>query len=133
MSKRETVVRKSLEELATKPVSSDLSRVFGDDDIDRMAVEDGEADIDLGQGRFLDIEDLERLIPTRQRKQLVSIRLRPEVLDWYKSYGPGYQTFIGDLLAAYMKARKAPPKRTGRDTKGRDATGKPDSGLKNRV
>ncbi|PWU20212.1 MAG: 3-oxoacyl-ACP synthase [Verrucomicrobia bacterium] len=38
-------------------------------------------------------------------KPLVSIRLDPEVLDWFKKQGKGYQTRINSVLRGYVKAQ----------------------------
>lgn len=34
----------------------------------------------------------------------VSIRLDPDILDWFKAKGPGYQTRINAALRAFIKA-----------------------------
>ena len=38
-------------------------------------------------------------------KQLVSLRLDRDVLDWFKHQGKGYQTKINAILRAYVRAR----------------------------
>jgi uncharacterized protein (DUF4415 family) len=38
-------------------------------------------------------------------KQLVSIRLDRDVLDWFKRQGKGYQTKINAVLRAYVRTR----------------------------
>lgn len=38
-------------------------------------------------------------------KRAVSIRLDPDVLDWFKQEGAGYQTRINAVLRAYMNSR----------------------------
>lgn len=40
-------------------------------------------------------------------KQAVSIRLDRDVLEFFKSEGPGYQSRINAILRTYMDARKA--------------------------
>ncbi len=40
-------------------------------------------------------------------KTAVTIRLDQQVLEWFKSKGPGYQTRINALLRAYMEAHKS--------------------------
>lgn len=35
-------------------------------------------------------------------KQIVTIRLDTDMLDWFKSAGPGYQTRINQILRQYM-------------------------------
>jgi uncharacterized protein (DUF4415 family) len=39
-------------------------------------------------------------------KTAVTIRLDGQVLNWFKTKGPGYQTRINALLRAYMEAHK---------------------------
>ena len=39
-------------------------------------------------------------------KPRISIRLDPDVLEWFKSHGVGYQTRINAVLRMYMEARK---------------------------
>jgi uncharacterized protein (DUF4415 family) len=39
-------------------------------------------------------------------KQLVSIRVDSEVLDWFRRQGRGYQTKINAVLRAYMRAQR---------------------------
>jgi uncharacterized protein (DUF4415 family) len=41
-----------------------------------------------------------------EAKTAVTIRLDRQVLDWFKTKGPGYQTRINALLRAYMEAHK---------------------------
>jgi uncharacterized protein (DUF4415 family) len=40
------------------------------------------------------------------RKKLISLRVDPEVLEFFKSHGPGYQTRINAVLRAYMQVKK---------------------------
>lgn len=37
-------------------------------------------------------------------KQLVSLRIDSDVLDWFKRQGKGYQTRINAILRAYVRA-----------------------------
>ena len=39
-------------------------------------------------------------------KPLISIRLDPDVLEWFKSQGGGYQTRINAVLRMYMEANR---------------------------
>lgn len=39
-------------------------------------------------------------------KQMVSLRLDSDVLDWFKSQGKGYQTRVNAVLRAYVEAHK---------------------------
>jgi uncharacterized protein (DUF4415 family) len=49
------------------------------------------------------------------RKTLVSLRLDPEVLVWFKRQGKGYQTRINAVLRAYVKAHRE--QRSGQEKK----------------
>ena len=42
-------------------------------------------------------------------KQMVSLRLDSDVLDWFKRQGKGYQTRINAVLRAHMEAHKTGP------------------------
>jgi len=39
-------------------------------------------------------------------KALLSLRIDSEVLSWFRSQGPGYQSRMNALLRAYMEAHK---------------------------
>ena len=43
-------------------------------------------------------------LPRTARKSAISLRLDPEVLDWFRTQGPGYQTRMNAVLRAYMEA-----------------------------
>jgi uncharacterized protein (DUF4415 family) len=47
----------------------------------------------------------------RPRKQRISLRVDAEVVDWFKSKGPGYQTRMNRILRRVMREGK---KRTER-------------------
>jgi uncharacterized protein (DUF4415 family) len=42
----------------------------------------------------------------RPRKRRISLRVDTEVVDWFKSKGPGYQTRINRILRRVMKEGK---------------------------
>jgi uncharacterized protein (DUF4415 family) len=46
------------------------------------------------------------VLPEQSRKKLISLRVDPEVLDFFKSQGPGYQTRMNAVLQAYMQVKK---------------------------
>jgi uncharacterized protein (DUF4415 family) len=50
-----------------------------------------------------------RAIKWPGHKKLVSLRLDPDVLDFFKSQGKGYQTSMNAVLRAYMESRKRKP------------------------
>lgn len=41
-----------------------------------------------------------------ERKRMVTLRLDPEVLAWFRASGRGYQTRINAVLRAYVDARR---------------------------
>ena len=41
-----------------------------------------------------------------KHKKLLTLRIDSDVVEWYRSQGPGYQTRINALLRAYMEERK---------------------------
>lgn len=46
------------------------------------------------------------VLPEQSRKKLISLRVDPEVLDFFKAQGPGYQTRMNAVLQAYMQVKK---------------------------
>jgi uncharacterized protein (DUF4415 family) len=40
------------------------------------------------------------------RKQLLSLRIDADVIEWFRGQGPGYQSRMNALLRAYMEAHK---------------------------
>lgn len=46
------------------------------------------------------------VLPEQSRKKLISLRVDPEVLDFFKAQGPGYQTRMNAVLTAYMQVKK---------------------------
>ena len=43
-------------------------------------------------------------LPQSGRKAAISLRLDEEVLEWFRTRGPGYQTRMNAVLRAYMEA-----------------------------
>jgi uncharacterized protein (DUF4415 family) len=67
-----------------------------------------DSDIDYSDIPRLTAEQLARMVRLRgpRRKQAVSVRLDPEVLDWLRSKGEGYLTRINDILTNLMEAER---------------------------
>ncbi len=42
-------------------------------------------------------------------KKLLSLRIDPDVVDWFRAQGPGYQTRMNAVLRAYMRAAAKTP------------------------
>ena len=71
------------------------------------------AGLDLPEVEYHDIprltpDQLARMVRLRgpRRKQAVSVRLDPQVLDWLKSKGEGHLTRINDILTNLMEAER---------------------------
>jgi len=45
-------------------------------------------------------------VVTPAPKQLASFRLDPDVLEWFRSTGKGYQTRVNAVLRSYMEAHR---------------------------
>ena len=72
-----------------------------EDEVERLAAEDM---AELG----IDPNWMEQATVTFPRaKERVTVRLDPDVLDWLKAQGRGYQTRIKAILRAYYEAQKA--------------------------
>ena len=67
-------------------------------EVERLAeAEDGP----LPEGRESTVE-----IGLPARKQAVHMRLDADVLEWFRSHGPGYQTRINAVLRSFVQARR---------------------------
>jgi uncharacterized protein (DUF4415 family) len=73
------------------------------------------ARIDVLKNNAIDFSDIPELgkaffkratLKLPEPKTAVTIRLDRQVLNWFKTKGPGYQTRINALLRAYMEAHK---------------------------
>jgi uncharacterized protein (DUF4415 family) len=85
------------------------------DRLDRMRDED----IDFSDSPEMTAEDFARSvvrwgIAGRVKKELVTLRMDADVLEWFRALGKGYQTRINLLLRSYMNAHQETPKRAGR-------------------
>ncbi len=101
MEKKGDIVRYSAEELGGMTSETDWAKVDTTtrDEIERQADAD---DGPLPEGW----EDSVVLgIPSPKRG--VYLRLDPDVLDWFKGAGKGYQTRINKVLRAFVESRKS--------------------------
>ena len=105
MKKRQDIRRYRAEELEAlrgqEGSQTDWSRV------DRMSEEELEATItsDPDEGGFQPNWAQARLV-TPGTKKSIHLRIDPDVLEWLKSQGKGYQTRINAILRQYMDAHK---------------------------
>lgn len=102
MQKSETIVRYTDSELdemlARGEDRSDLDRV-------RALTEDElEASIDLAEEGEVDWSSLQVGLPEPKRQ--LTLRLDADVVDWFKSRGPGYQTRMNAVLRSYVDSQR---------------------------
>lgn len=53
-----------------------------------------------------DVDWSRAVVVPAQQKTPVSLRIDPDILDFFKSQGKGYQTRMNAVLRAYMEAQK---------------------------
>lgn len=97
-----TVTRRSLKE-AVKG-RTDWNRIDNQSDaeIDRAIAADPDAAPVLDSDWFADAE---LVLP--QPKRAISLRVDADVLDWYRSQGPGYLSRMNAILRGYAEAQGA--------------------------
>ena len=54
----------------------------------------------------LDIDWSQAVLVAPPRKKAISIRLDPDVLDYFKNEGPGYQRRINAVLRSYVEQKQ---------------------------
>jgi uncharacterized protein (DUF4415 family) len=100
MERKGDIVRYSAKELSRMTSKTDWAKVDATtpEEVERQANADGDL---LPEGW----EDTVILgIPAPKRG--VYLRLDPDVLDWFKKTGKGYQTRINKVLRAFVESRK---------------------------
>lgn len=90
MSERD-IVRMSLEEIRAEKSETDWERLQKEEPEN----EDSEEDFPL---------DWSRAVIMPSTKKTVTMRLDPDVLDFFRAGGKGYQTRINAVLRAFMEA-----------------------------
>jgi uncharacterized protein (DUF4415 family) len=102
--KNEHTVRFTLNNLP--PGRIDRTRVEGmsPEEIERTAL----ADLDNPPATEEELAAGELVFPTDRRKVPTYIRFDPEILEFFRSEGPGYQTRINDVLLRYVRGKLQP-------------------------
>ncbi len=100
---RKHITRVSSDEARHLKGETDYARLdaMTDDDIARAVADDPDApplDIDWTKARLV--------LPPG--KDVITLRLDRDVLDWFRSQGKGYQTRINQVLRAFYEARRNP-------------------------
>ena len=98
--KRSRIVRyKSLDDIPVKPLNRELIEM-SDEEVERRAAADPDAGI-IPPG-FWDKAELRMPL----LKQQITLRLDPDVIDWFKRTGKGYQSRMGAVLRSYVEAKR---------------------------
>lgn len=96
------IARRSLKN--REPGRTDWQRLrsMSEEDIERGAL----SDPDNPPWTEEELARAELVSPSGERKVPVSIRLDPEVIEFFKEAGPGYQSRISTVLLAYVRSRR---------------------------
>ncbi len=81
--------------IAEKRALSSPLMLEADDQVEELPIEA------LSPGHWIDA-----VMPDVSRKKLISLRVDPEVIEFFKAQGPGYQTRMNAVLQAYMQVKK---------------------------
>jgi uncharacterized protein (DUF4415 family) len=97
--KKEHITRVSAEQARRMRGKTDFAQLdaLGDDDIARAVAADPDA-------AALDTDWTKARLVLPPGKELVTLRLDRDVVDWFRKAGKGYQTRINAVLRAYKDA-----------------------------
>ncbi|GLS81091.1 BrnA antitoxin family protein [Paracoccus marinus] len=82
----------------------EIQQMTDQTDLDRLRRE-GEFEGEDEDDFEIDWDSAVLVLP--QAKKAISLRVDPDVLDFFRAEGKGYQTRMNAVLRAYMQARKA--------------------------
>ena len=80
-------------------------RSMSQQEVERLADEE--------DGTLADDWESSVIIGLPRRKQAVHIRLDVDILDWFRSQGPGYQTRINAVLRSFVDSRRKAETKSG--------------------
>ncbi len=101
MAKSASITRTTLEEAKARIARGEDRTDWAY--VDSLTEEELEASIDYEEEGYPIWETL-RAIPD-PRKQQITLRLDPEIIEFFKAEGPGYQTRMNAVLRNYMQAK----------------------------
>jgi len=96
----DTIVTRSIGDRRIDPDELKALEAMSDEEVERRAREDPDAPPLYDADSWAEAE----VLPPR--KMPVSLRLDPDILAFFKSQGPGYQTRINAVLRRYMEANQ---------------------------
>jgi uncharacterized protein (DUF4415 family) len=100
MRRKGSFVRYTADELSKLNTETDWAKV------DALTREEIERQAEADDGPLPDRWEETVVLGIPGPKRGLYLRLDPDVLDWFKAYGPGYQTRINAVLRAFVRARK---------------------------
>ena len=71
-----------------------------------MSREDIKRQAEIDEGSLPDRWEETVVLGVPGPKRRLYLRLDADVLEWFRSHGPGYQTRINAVLRAFVRARK---------------------------
>jgi uncharacterized protein (DUF4415 family) len=98
----EHITRRTLADRRPGKMDWDRLRGLSDAEIEANAADDP----DNPPWTEAELAAAELTVPMEAPKEPVSIRLDPEVLEYFKRDGRGYQSRISAVLRAYVRSRK---------------------------
>ena len=101
MPRKESFVRYTADELSNLKSETDWAKV------DATTREEVERQAEADEGLLPEGWENTIVLGVPGPKRGVYLRLDPDVLDWFKAHGLGYQTHINAVLRAFVRARKA--------------------------
>ncbi len=99
--KGERIIRRTLADQKLGKTDWDRLRAMTEEEIDRGA----ESDPDNPPWTDEELRTAELIAPAEAAKVPISIRLDPEILDFFKQLGPGYQSRINAVLLGYVRSQ----------------------------
>ena len=85
--------------------------------VDALTEEELEASIDFEEEGEVDWDNLDITVGPSSRAPL--IRIDPDVIDFFRAQGPGYQTRMNQVLRSYVEAQQD---KNGKGSEGRKAS-----------
>jgi uncharacterized protein (DUF4415 family) len=102
MQESERIVSYTMEELDEMSRRGESRSNFAR--LTELTEEELEASIDFEEEGEIDWDTIQVGLPLL--KQQLTLRLDAEIIDWFKSGGPGYQTRMNSVLRGYVETQK---------------------------
>ncbi|MBF0556749.1 MAG: BrnA antitoxin family protein [Nitrospirae bacterium] len=110
MKKKENIVRYTTEELAAMRKRGESCTDWAK--VDAMTEDELEASIAADEDDVHEKVDwTQAFVGLPPRKKHINIRVDTDVLDWFRSQGRGYQTYMNSVLRAFVVSKA----KTGQD------------------